>query len=66
MAKLIAFDGINDEMVWINPGAVAMVEQEAGHVVVFFAGADVPSVFLKGEAHAVAAKLNQHMGWWRS
>ena len=66
MAKLIAFDGINDEMVWINPGTVAMVEEEAGHVVVFFAGADVPSVFLKGAADAVAAKLNKNMGWWWS
>lgn len=66
MAKLIAFAGINDETVWINPGAVAMVEQEAGHVVVFFAGSDVPSVFLKGEVGSVVAKLNRHMGWWWS
>lgn len=66
MAKLIAFAGINDEKVWINPGAVAMVEQEPDKVVVYFERSDMPSVFLKGEADAVVAKLNQHMGWWWS
>ena len=64
MAKLIAFAGINDETVWINPDTVAMVEQEGDHAVVFFAGSDVPSIFLRGDADSVAAKLNKNMGWW--
>jgi predicted phosphodiesterase len=64
MAKLIAFAGLNDEKVWINPGSVAMVEQEKDKVVVYFERADMPHVFLKGEADEVVNKLNQNMGWW--
>lgn len=64
MAKLIAFAGTNDEKVWINPGAVAMVEQDDEKVVVYFERNDMPHVFIKGEADEVVKKLNQNMGWW--
>lgn len=64
MAKLIAFAGVKDETVWINPGSVAMVEQEGDQVVIYLERADMPHVFLKGEADEVVKKLNQNMGWW--
>jgi hypothetical protein len=65
MAKLITFDGDKGETVWINPGHATLVEQvEPGRAVVYFSGGNLSPVFLKGEAGQIAARLNQHMGWW--
>ncbi len=66
MAKLIPFVGIHDETVWINPGAVVLVDQEGDQVAVYLSRNDAPHVFLKGKAEDVVRKLNQNMGWWWS
>jgi len=60
MPKLVAFTDTQGRKIWVNPDAVALLEEEeAGRVTVYFANADIPTVWIRGFAEKIVEELTE-------
>jgi hypothetical protein len=58
MAKLVQFTDTEGRPIWVNPDAVALLEEEEpGKTTLYFANADIPLVVIRGFAEKVVDAL---------
>lgn len=58
MPKLVAFTDTQGRRIWVNPEAVALLEEEEpGRVTLYFANEDIPTVWIRSFAEKVVEEL---------